>query len=314
MLLHLADLHIGRTHPLLPDLTERTLQALGVAFTKAQAAKVQAGVIAGDVFHSPTPHPVLLAEALRVLRACPFPLLLLPGNHDASRRGYATAPLEAAGLQVAHQPGLYQVGPYRIWAEPWPRGQRATRALPDEARNADYLLLHGALAGREPVGEWGYALPEGHPPALLGHIHVREVGHGWAYPGPLLPGNFQEGHATGGLLWGVEGARPLTLSGEWPGFYTYPLEALPSALPKGAVLRVLASAPREQCGDLEADLRRLGVPVSVRYPDPPRRVRALAARIRSESPLGAYRAYLEAQGREAEELLLLARCYLEEVC
>lgn len=89
-LLHLADVHLGASYSGFGDLgAERRRQVLD-AFRRlpdvASDERVDAVLVAGDLFDGPRPDSATLAAARDVLRrfvdAC-IPVFMVPGNHDA---------------------------------------------------------------------------------------------------------------------------------------------------------------------------------------------------------------------------------------
>lgn len=85
--LHMADLHLGADFDMLP--VEKAEKAQAYQFTALEHAvrvavreQVDCILIAGDLFHSPTPPPSLFSRAMSLLSQAPCPVFISPGNHD----------------------------------------------------------------------------------------------------------------------------------------------------------------------------------------------------------------------------------------
>jgi len=94
-LLHLADLHLGRSFQMLGEkgaAQRRALEAaLGRAVDLAIAERVHLVLIAGDLFDSPRPAPAaldLVGRELRRLDDARVRVALVAGNHDVADDGY----------------------------------------------------------------------------------------------------------------------------------------------------------------------------------------------------------------------------------
>jgi len=90
-ILHLADLHLGRSHSYLEDkAADRMKEADGVLgrvaeYVLGERADVDVVVIAGDLFESYRPEESLVWEAIRALKTlvdAGKTVITLPGNHD----------------------------------------------------------------------------------------------------------------------------------------------------------------------------------------------------------------------------------------
>lgn len=125
--LHTADWHVGKTLQGRNRAEEHT-EVLAEITAVAQREKVDAILIAGDVFDSASPSPEserIVYRALLDLRAV-APVVVIPGNHDNARRLAAAAPVFAhASVNVRsfieRDPLLIETssGPLRIAAIPW---------------------------------------------------------------------------------------------------------------------------------------------------------------------------------------------------
>jgi DNA repair exonuclease SbcCD nuclease subunit len=219
-LLHLADLHLGWTPHDPPNDVAHAIRRerdgrLGEAVALALETRVDAVVIAGDLFEHYRPEPALVATVVRELRsleAAGIRVITVPGNHDElsyARSVYRTeaawpgvlvtrpdpgpvATLELGGARVALT-SLAYVGGVTPVHEP-------LRHFPREEADVALAVFHGTLvaSGRRPGDPFGggRSLPidvaaladAGFDYVALGHLHVpsqRRLGaHGLAvYPG-----------------------------------------------------------------------------------------------------------------------------------
>lgn len=102
--LHLADLHIGKVlhqHSLLPDQIDILQQILAIA----DEQKVDAVLIAGDIYQRNTPQPAAMtvfSDFLAALSERHLPCFLISGNHDSPERvAYLSALAERSGIYIA---------------------------------------------------------------------------------------------------------------------------------------------------------------------------------------------------------------------
>lgn len=100
--LHLADLHLGAGFDLFSAAQAekaRSMQmdALAHAIRVAHREKVQAILIAGDLFETPFPPAPIFAQAMHLLGQADCPVYIAPGNHDYIHAGspYLTNALPA---------------------------------------------------------------------------------------------------------------------------------------------------------------------------------------------------------------------------
>ena len=145
-LLHLADLHLGAScssfGALAPRRRGATLEAFRALPDLAVDRRVDAVLVAGDLFDGPTPDPDLLAAARDTLRrfvdAC-VPVFMVPGNHDA------------VTLKLNPYRELARAGRVVVQGAPadrrWPVADDAGRRLAE--KHAAYIL--GRPEFREPV-------------------------------------------------------------------------------------------------------------------------------------------------------------------
>ena len=102
--LHVADLHIGkRVHErLMFDEQEHAFDQL---ISIAEDQRVDAVLVAGDVFDRPNPSSVALELSERFLASFVrrnIPVFVIPGNHDSAQQvAYCSTITDAAGLHVA---------------------------------------------------------------------------------------------------------------------------------------------------------------------------------------------------------------------
>ena len=102
--LHVADLHIGkRVHErLMLDEQEHAFDQL---ISIAEDQRVDAVLVAGDVFDRPNPSSVALELSERFLASFVrrnIPVFVIPGNHDSAQQvAYCSTITDAAGLHVA---------------------------------------------------------------------------------------------------------------------------------------------------------------------------------------------------------------------
>lgn len=206
-LLHTADVHLGARHEDLGEaaaaLRERQQAALGSAVDLALAEKVDAVVIAGDLFDANTVSRRTVGLAvgeLQRLAAGRIPIVLLPGDHDAYTRSSVYRAHDLAALVGSM---LSVLTPERPWVQL-------------EALDAVVAGL-AELTGPEAIGNLGGL--ELLPPATwrIGLLHGA-VGDG---PGEVSPQSLETsgldavllGHAhaasrgrAGKVVWAAAGA------------------------------------------------------------------------------------------------------------
>ena len=112
-LLHLADIHLGAGFRSFGRLASERRDAQMAAFRGlievAKGQKVDAVLIAGDLFDSPRPPKETLAvarEALRRIAADGAPVILVPGNHDPGLGGLVPSGEEIAGVYPIVDPAI----------------------------------------------------------------------------------------------------------------------------------------------------------------------------------------------------------------
>ena len=85
--LHMADLHLGISYDTLPPAKAASCQkaqfsVFAQMLAIARERAVDAVLIAGDLFASPTPPTPIFRQAMDMIAAVPCPVVLSPGNHD----------------------------------------------------------------------------------------------------------------------------------------------------------------------------------------------------------------------------------------
>ena len=191
-LLHLADVHIGMENygRLDPETGLNTrlhdfLDTLDEAVTRAIDERVDAVVVAGDVYKSRDPSPTHQRElARRILRLIRHDIhvVLVPGNHDTPMAaGRATSvdifrELELPNVTVMRRIGAQRIetrsGPLQVVALPWLT--RSTFMAHDEYKNLALDELVQQMAGIiEGSLQATCAELDPHlPTAMVGHVHV----------------------------------------------------------------------------------------------------------------------------------------------
>lgn len=153
--LHCSDLHLGRKLYEF-DLAEDQAYILNQLLEIAEAEKVDAILVAGDVYDKgvPTLDAVnLLDDFLTRLSSKKIPVYLISGNHDsADRLGFGGRLLQASGVHMAS--GFSgaadcckledEYGPLYLWALPFVRPSAVRAAMPDK-EIPDYTAAIAAL-------------------------------------------------------------------------------------------------------------------------------------------------------------------------
>ena len=211
-LAHLADPHLGirQYHRQTPSgINQREAdiaQAFRVAIDGVIAARPDAVMVAGDLFHSvrPTNQAIVFAfrQFQRLREALPkAPIVLIAGNHDTPRStetGSILRLFEELGVDVAVDQARRLVYPdldLSILAVPHQAlvaGERPSLSPEGSERNR-VLLLHGEVEGVFPfdrsAAEYGGAL-----------IDLRELGGGtaWSY---VALGHYHVQHEVAPRVW-----------------------------------------------------------------------------------------------------------------
>lgn len=148
-LLHIADLHIGKTvngFPMLEDQRHALAQVLEIA----KRENVDALLLAGDIYDksAPSAEAVALVDWLLCeVAKRSLPCFAIPGNHDSAERvAYAAGPL---ALQGIHMAPLFDgtvksvqmedgFGTVTFWLLPFLKPANVRRHFPDAEIGTDY--------------------------------------------------------------------------------------------------------------------------------------------------------------------------------
>lgn len=179
-LLHTADWHLGKTFSTRTEDPARQERLRAMRFQQvaavgrlAQVEGAAAVLVAGDLFHTRTPEPRCVIQALEAIGTIGVPVVAIPGNHD-------------------HE------GPGSVWESPLWREQQGRLA-------PNLIVLSGGPQARVVAGVAVLALPvarrrqnlalqaleapaAGLPPGLprIGLVHASCGGFAEAEPGPGL--------------------------------------------------------------------------------------------------------------------------------
>jgi DNA repair protein SbcD/Mre11 len=240
--LHTSDWHLGRSlHR--ADLRDAQAQFLDHLVETARAERVDAVLVAGDVYDRAVP-PVdavtLYDEALVRLRETGARVILISGNHDSARRlGVNSELVDAAGVHLRTRPGklaepviLYDDhGPVAVYGVPYLEpaaegekshaaalGAAAERIGADAAARGfarTVVMAHAWIAGGAVsdserdisvggVGQVPVSLFGGFSYVALGHLHGQQtLAENVRYSGSPLPYSFSEAQHKKGS-WLVE--------------------------------------------------------------------------------------------------------------
>ena len=189
-LLHTSDLHIG------DDMYyEETLRGFEAVMAIVHQTKVDAVLIAGDLFDNRRLSPALLATVMDKLATTNCPVVILPGNHDTILFDTSNSPTISNNITIIRQAEgetvyLRDIG-LTLWGRPGydhHPGFRPLGGLPPRPDNGWYVVMaHGIFMspGTEPYRS-SQITPEELSQAdcdyvALGHIHFfRDVTQGSA--------------------------------------------------------------------------------------------------------------------------------------
>jgi DNA repair exonuclease SbcCD nuclease subunit len=212
-ILHIADLHLGFEHRYLGDRAgkraEEALQTLEriVDWALEDNQSIAAVLIAGDLFETHLPDPILIGRVITTLKRIPASgrtLVTVPGNHDE-----ISYPESVYHEHAGTWPGVLVTSPYLTRVAAFNLGNTSCEVhslaytagisprvleLPEPARPGDAIriaLLHGTLdampADRSYRIDSETLIAGGFAYAALGHIHKpgeTRLGDGLAvYPG-----------------------------------------------------------------------------------------------------------------------------------
>ena len=191
-LIHLADVHIGMENygRLNPETGLNTrlhdfLDTLDEAVNRAIEERVDAVVVAGDVYKSRDPSPTHQQQlARRIIRLIKndIHVVLVPGNHDTPMAtGRATSvdifrelelPNVTVMRRIAAERIITRSGPLQVVSLPWLT--RGTLLAHDEYRNLpiDELLQQMQAIIDEALPRLSGGLDPSIPAVLVGHAHV----------------------------------------------------------------------------------------------------------------------------------------------
>jgi hypothetical protein len=239
-LAHIADPHLGirqyhrQTSAGINQREADAARAFRAAIDGVIAARPDAVVFAGDLFHSVRPTNAAIVFAFRQLQrlreSLPgAPIVLIAGNHDTPRSvetGSILRLFEELGVDVAADTArrlVYESLDLSITAVPHQAlvTPDRTSLRPDGSERYQVLVLHGEIEGMFPAdrsaADYGGALislnefgPDDWTYVALGHYHVqhRVAGHAWyagalEYVSPNLWGELieEEQHGAPGKGW-----------------------------------------------------------------------------------------------------------------
>lgn len=152
--LHSSDIHLGKTYQDSPNAAERARDfyvALETIVARAVADRVDAVVIAGDLFHEAEVLPLdfaASAAALEPLREAAIPLVCIEGNHDWIHRRHRRSWVEALselGYLVLLRPEVGDDGVYAF--PPWDPERRSGGRIEIGGVSFYGLGYVGAFAG-----------------------------------------------------------------------------------------------------------------------------------------------------------------------
>ena len=164
-LLHIADLHLGKTVHGVSMLENGDQPHWAEAFLELAASeKPDAVVIAGDVYDRSAPSGEavsLLSRMLTRLSELDIPVMMVAGNHDSAQRlAFAGPMLARQGLHISRplfeSPELQHVtlddayGPVTFWLLPYVFPSLIAETLQDETLR-DYDAAVRALLQRQPI-------------------------------------------------------------------------------------------------------------------------------------------------------------------
>ena len=161
-LLHLADTHLGAGFGSFGRLARECREAHMSAFRGlievAKDQKVDAVVVAGDLFDTPRPSKETLAvarETFRRIAADGAPVILVPGNHDPALGGLVPSGEEISGVHVFTGAALGEpisvdttAGPLHVYGMAYDASREPEPLASFERSSRDGVhvaLLHGSV-------------------------------------------------------------------------------------------------------------------------------------------------------------------------
>ncbi|HRZ86074.1 MAG TPA: exonuclease SbcCD subunit D [Candidatus Paceibacterota bacterium] len=209
---HLGDCHLGGWR--FPELQELNMQSFSQALDICIKEKVDAVLIAGDLFDSAYPSIEILKRTFlefRKLKDAEIPCFLIAGSHDFSVAGKTFLDvLEHAGFcknvfqfeerneKIVLQPTVFK--DFAIYGFP---GKKSGLEIPELRKVAiddapgffKIFMLHTALKeaiGNLPIEAISMSeLPKADYYALA-HLHIDFNVKNFVYSGPIFPNNFEE--------------------------------------------------------------------------------------------------------------------------
>lgn len=163
-LIHIADLHLGKTVNGFSMLQDQRY-ALEQLIHDATRIEADAVLIAGDIYDksSPSAEAVALFDwLLDAVLDAGLTLLAIPGNHDSAERvAYASGPLARQGV---HVPPLFDGrvqrvtlkddhGPVEFWLLPFLKPAQVRPFLPEQDIGTDYTRALKAVLDSCPIDE-----------------------------------------------------------------------------------------------------------------------------------------------------------------
>lgn len=187
------------------DRLTKILYSVRVAFQIAKVQNCEAVLFSGDLFHTSTISADTYDLTVRILRECPIPIVMIPGNHDESSKVERFHALRALNAR----PKLYvldkiegnriKLGRTSIGGIPYLREGLEGRV--DKFKNVDILLLHtgfvGATMGSDFVADDSKGINPLDIPfkrndiglVVAGHFHSPQVYTGRGFEKYIVGGN-----------------------------------------------------------------------------------------------------------------------------
>lgn len=178
--LHTADWHVGKTLQG-RNRAEEHAAVLAEITQLADSEKVDAILIAGDIFDSASPSPDserIVYRTLLDLREI-APVVVIPGNHDNERRLGAAAPVfDHARVNVRafieREPLLLETssGVLRIAAVPWLSQRYIVKALDLMSKDASEMTQQYNARMRSIIGSLTESFSDDAVNVVIGHVTI----------------------------------------------------------------------------------------------------------------------------------------------
>ncbi|MGH7121644.1 MAG: metallophosphoesterase family protein [Acetobacteraceae bacterium] len=221
---HTADWQLGKPFGSIAGdaaavLRDERFNALTRLGRLARERQVDAVLVAGDVFDSPTVPDQVLRRAVEAMRAYPGPWVLLPGNHDPALAESPWTRLQRIGVPenvrpaVARAPLLLADGRLAVLPAPLARRHEPDDVsewmdgceTPSEVTRIG--LAHGSVAGHTPEGDARNQISDTRVARArlaylaLGDWHgTREIGPAIWYSGTPEPDRFRNNEPGNALI------------------------------------------------------------------------------------------------------------------